>query len=68
MTWISVKDKLPIDEEQILQYCPTDFPIINGIRLESGAPKGFSIDFLRPNSTHWMPLPKPPEENKDGMD
>ncbi len=62
MKWISVKDRLPVEGEQVLQYCPTDYPIINGFKLEAGAPKGISEGFLRSNSTHWMSLPQPPKD------
>ena len=68
--WIRSKDRLPDeklpgeDQETYLIYCPDlekdeDFPghaimISNPVYLRVQALKGFV--------THWMPLPKPPEE------
>ncbi len=60
MEWISVKDRLPEDGVQVLQYNPNGWRTVAGFILQSGAPKGVSIDCLRSNATHWMPLPEPP--------
>jgi len=62
MKWIKCSEKTPEDREEVLQYCPTDFTIIGGFRLEGGAPKGISLGYLRSNSTHWMSLPDEPKE------
>lgn len=57
--WISVKDRLPEDREDVLLCGPNCLPCIGWYRRESD---GFlsldSEDDVYP--THWMPLPPPP--------
>ena len=60
--WISVKDELPEDQEEVL-VCTCSK---NGIR---NIDKGYmAIDHFihrgRAEVTHWMPLPQPPEMGK----
>ena len=62
MEWISVKDRLPPDQEEVLVCTLAK----NGVR---NIDKGYlAIDHFihrgRSQVTHWMPLPEPPEETK----
>lgn len=53
--WISVKDRLPEDDDIVLTY----HPLAKDTDIEITTLKGWSI-----NPTiisHWMPLPEPPE-------
>ena len=58
--WISVKDRLPKIDEEVL-VCFTDG--FNQIKF--GVAWTISIDgwsgYFGGNITHWMPLPEPPE-------
>jgi hypothetical protein len=67
MNWISVKDKLPEEEQEVLigwfqvtasnkQYFAHDVAIFNQ--------NEFSGWRKYPEATHWMPLPEPPKEEK----
>ena len=66
MEWISVKDRLPRNWVKVLgcqANCEDDAPFIvyfnpvdNEWRNEAA---------IRVLITHWMPLPKPPQENSD---
>ena len=66
--WISVKDRMPDECEEVLIYCPEflekirkalyiedDFYIEKEDLVVEPAPSG---------CTHWMPLPKPPKEEE----
>lgn len=61
--WISVKDKLPKDNERVLVALSQDLAMsytnIDTDRMESGK-------WVRWNKrvTHWMPLPTPPTEKE----
>lgn len=59
--WISVKERLPEKDRDVLWYNPTLF-------------KPMDVDPISPlwngclehnTYTHWMPLPEPPKEEKD---
>lgn len=65
--WISVKDRLPEEEKEVLCY------------LGNALGKGLIVAFRRhgdwyfdgwkcPTVTHWMPLPEPPKEDADETD
>lgn len=72
MEWISVKDRLPEDCENVLVYCP----ILGSMAVaylaydRKGSPIHYTIvDFdeydqiARLNEiSHWMPLSEPPKE------
>ena len=55
--WISVKDRLPKPNENVLVYCK-EYGIYVDIHM-SGGIFGYSMDSV----THWMPLPEPPKED-----
>ena len=64
MQWISVKDKLPPKNVEVLVYST-----VNGVRQDhyiQTLPNG-TLEFYGDrdeyewNVTHWMPLPKPPK-------
>ena len=62
MEWISVKDRLPEANKDVIVFCKTNWYDI----LQCNS----SGDFYRSSVggthkvtvTHWMPLPKPPEK------
>jgi len=51
--WISVKDRLPEERKHILWCHEPTQEIAVGYLLRAD---------IKPYFTHWMPLPKPPEE------
>lgn len=63
--WINVKDRIPIIGEFVLVYTP-----VKSNSLIEIAMLDILYGFINPsmgygpmkNITHWMPLPKPPEE------
>ncbi len=60
MKWISVKDRLPENNVEVLTYGKSDIEIENFLNSvfyfhDDGC------DFPDMTITHWMPLPKPPE-------
>jgi hypothetical protein len=61
--WISVKDRLPENDNDVLVY-DTDCGIVIGwYDKEIG---DFAADFISPLDavTHWQPLPEPPKESE----
>ena len=74
MNWISVKDRLPDDEEAVLIYWGFDFG--KGLEGEEyyaiaqyicSEPKPYWSEHDKDTMvvTHWMPLPEPPEEGEE---
>ena len=61
--WISVKDRLPERYERILTYDKYSGVKENWL-LKSDPCVSWSYGF---HVTHWMPLPEPPEGNKDAV-
>lgn len=67
--WISVNDRLPEKRKAVLAYAPRYNNIWTVVLKDNGwhilAPVGskYDPDWDGP-ITHWMPLPKPPEEVK----
>ncbi len=59
--WISVKDRLPSTIGHYIAYSPG---MITWVFFSSNKKWCFDNTFLK-GVTHWMPLPKPPED-KDG--
>ena len=55
--WISVKDKMPPEDEAVLAWNKEGFPMID---VWSGKMWGYAwtVDEI----SHWMPLPNPPKE------
>lgn len=63
MNWISVRDRLPEDQVEVLVATRSK----NGVR---NIDKGYlAIDHFihrgRAEVTHWMPLPEPPKEENE---
>ena len=56
--WISVKDRLPEYENQVLTYRGESGIIVE--RMFPGATWDFDYDIIDA-VTHWMPLPQPPK-------
>lgn len=57
--WISVKDRLPTNDNSMLCYMNDGFMMVayhNGYWLNNQGPVGDEDDRI----THWMPLPKTP--------
>jgi hypothetical protein len=70
MEWISVKDRLPCDEQEVLVYdskrgIHKTFFVYEPYECEEGGfdKHGFAImDVSFENITHWQPLPEPPKD------
>lgn len=56
--WISVKERLPEDYVDVLWYDPIS---LQTMRVDMNGAL-WRADFTNGSVTHWMPLPKPPEE------
>ena len=59
--WISVKDKLPENDEYVLTYSKNHSP-----RIQCGFYSTFSKQWLRtstPYISDWQPLPEPPKDS-----
>lgn len=64
--WISVKDRLPKAEEKVLAYEAAFDSMSIAFRLPDTENYINDGDFYTLDAvTHWMPLPKPPEEPHD---
>lgn len=63
--WISVKDKLPDDGQQVLAYYTgveeIDEPPKVRTTFYFGFNNGFSCVKHYGSVSHWMPIPEPPE-------
>lgn len=64
--WISVKDRLPRDGEDVLAYMRGGLSLLTFISLQD--PKGgvwmeLGMELIGA-PTHWMPLPDPPKEKE----
>ncbi len=69
MEWISVKDKLPPENESVLVVVHGYRRGFEPISLVEISSYSHDFDFIfddlpisRIDVTHWMPLPEPPEE------
>ena len=64
--WIPVTERLPEQNTRVIGFMA--WKGITAIEYQHG--KWYSIDHLQPLPdeavTHWMPLPQPPKEEKDG--
>ena len=64
--WISVKDRLPENGQEVLAWFPGDpehyFGAKARISVFFSRNKLFIGNDYRGNPTHWMPLPDPPKE------
>lgn len=56
--WISVKERMPEDNDRVLAY----FPDMNGSDCEIQISKGWALNKF---VSHWMPLPTPPKGDAD---
>jgi len=71
MKWISVKDKLPEDSQEVLVFSDGDFYLANFYIEYMWNDETQSMDNYwslmpynsSPAVTHWMPLSKPPMED-----
>lgn len=60
MEWISVKDRLPEEDEEVL-YTDTKNIYLGFLDSERGRVYWTHYDYLEDkNISHWMPLPMPP--------
>lgn len=60
--WISVKDRLPEEYENVLTYGARPFYDVVYVNRLIDKKNG---EWLYDGVTHWMPLPPLPEENED---
>lgn len=58
--WISVKERLPEEGEQVLLLWKHLDHMENG-QLDEGQYILFDGESMSSHPTHWMPLPEPPE-------
>jgi hypothetical protein len=63
MSWISVKDKLPINYRNVLFYSE-ECGIAEGWYNRATKTYQFRLILSDAEPTHWMRLPKPPSEEK----
>lgn len=61
--WIGVKDKLPKDDEYVLTYDGYSICTACIFYWEEGNPVWMSPPAPPFEATHWMPLPKPPNQD-----
>lgn len=60
MKWISVKDRMPVEDTRFLVY--HDDGVVRISRVINGEfCSVLNIDLERAYVTHWMPLPEPPK-------
>ncbi len=69
MKWISIEDRLPLNEDDLPRTgfnCVECLTFSNGNvyfdEYQIGSMPRFWGHFMRPETTHWMPLPEPPEK------
>lgn len=62
MEWISVKERLPEDEDYCLFVQFSRGIIITSYSEQFSDVKKFRKYELKEQYTHWMPLPEPPKE------
>lgn len=65
--WISVKDKLPRDGEDVLAFTRGIIGVLTFISMPQVPNRGYWMEMdmeLINTPTHWMPLPEPPKENE----
>ena len=67
--WISVKDRLPEDEGDVIVYGVSQrgrkkTAIMNYLAFEADRPR-WALDGIW-TVLYWMPIPEPPKENEDG--
>ncbi len=69
MTWISVEDQLPDENQDILVWCGWCITAIYKPKDRSYGPKGKNFDWTTEDAhapifmvTHWQPLPEPPKD------
>jgi len=67
MEWISVKDKLPRDDQTVLmaEKGQDGIPVIGWYENKGCIPGFYPINFLqtvRMHVTHWIPIPRLPED------
>jgi len=60
--WISVKDRLPKENEEVLAFSGFIFYALNVNHLYENGFFDLVEEIVYQNVTHWMPLPNPPEE------
>lgn len=67
MEWISIEDRLPEKDGFYLVYAKSYNAFFPDVSIQEYVREiGFTYDrYLSEDSiTHWMPLPKPPEEDE----
>lgn len=61
--WISVKDRLPEEEKEVLCYLGNSIAKLMVVAFRRCGEWYFD-GWPCPTVTHWMPLPKPPKEDE----
>lgn len=68
--WISVKDRLPEESGYVLVHCSEPKGYIRGVQYSAknkafNASDDSNAESAFTDVTHWMPLPEPPENEKE---
>ena len=68
MKWVKLSDKLPPQRQDVLLYGQDldSNNIITAGECIGGFWDVFDVTFDVSTTTHWMPMPEPPEEAEEG--
>lgn len=66
--WISVEERLPDEVKYVLVAAPYEDNVLQQVAfLFKGGWYVYGAGEIAPTVTHWMPLPEPPDNEKEGQ-